>query len=81
MNKIKRNEKRLISECIYGHIPIVYTQPAYNFKPLSTREFNAIWLAFSWRAGGGPLLDVNWVPSTCSYNFPGKHTFFFKIAY
>ena len=32
------------------------TQPAYNLGPLSTRQRNAIEMAFLWRAESGPLL-------------------------
>ena len=30
-------------------------QPAFNFGPPSTRQRNAIWMAFRWWADGGPL--------------------------
>ena len=42
-----------------------FTGPAYlastQCKPPSARQQNVIRMAFSWRADGGPILDVNWL--------------------
>ena len=48
----------------------VATQLAFSVGPPSTRQRNAIRMAFRWRADGGPLLDVYWeIYSISTYSY------------
>ena len=40
----------------------VYTQHVNSVGPPLAHQRNNIQMVFRWRADGGPLLHVNWVP-------------------